>query len=352
MLLKKREHGTELRKKRIVTYAVISSIAVAFIIIMIGMSFYKHRISEIGNRNAAVHDTFKFHYVMIAEGADDLFWDAVCQGAQDEGRKQNAYIERLESNLSVNYALSDLLKIAIASRVDGIIIEPNGDAEIKRLINEADDAGIPVITVLKDEPQSSRKSFVGVSSYDQGQAYGKQVAEMVKDGRKKVTVLLNSDSRDTSQNIIYTGICEAVNQLDAEVSTATINTENTFSSEEVIRNILMDTVNPTDVLVCMTADDTLSAYQAIVDYNKVGLIDIIGYYDSDLILNAIKMDNIHSTLVVDARQMGAYCVEALTEFRKTKHVSDFYSVDTSIISKNNVDEYIDARNQGTAADQE
>jgi ribose transport system substrate-binding protein len=102
----------------------------------------------------------------------------------------------------------------------------------------------------------------------------------------------------------------------------------------------MDKENPPDVLVCLTAIDTLNANQAVVDYNKVGEIDIIGYYDSEIILHAIQKNIVHSTMTIDANKMGAYCVEALTEYRDTGRVSDYYSVDISIINADNVDDYI------------
>jgi ribose transport system substrate-binding protein len=239
------------------------------------------------------------------------------------------------------------MQIAIASKVDGIIIEPNGDNRITSLINKAEREGIPVITVFKDAPLSNRISFVGVSSYDQGQVYGKQVAEVVKEGKRKVTVLLNSDNKDTSQDIVYSSIRETVADSDAEVKAATVNSQNTFSLEEDIRNIIMDTENPPDVLVCLNSVDTLCAYQAIVDYNKVGDIDIIGYYNSDLILNAIEKKIIHSTMVIDAKQMGSYCAAALTEYRKTKRVSNNFSVDISVITSENVQKYINDRNSET-----
>jgi ribose transport system substrate-binding protein len=110
-----------------------------------------------------------------------------------------------------------------------------------------------------------------------------------------------------------------------------------------IRNIIMDTKNPPDVLICLTAVDTLCAYQAIVDYNKVGQIEIIGYYDSDLILSAIDKEIIHSTMAINAEQMGAYCVQALSEYRETKHVSNYFTVDINIINEKNVQKYINAR---------
>ena len=232
------------------------------------------------------------------------------------------------------------MKIAIASKVDGIILEPNGEENIGDLINEADDAGIPVITVFKDVPGSKRKSFIGINGYNQGQAYSKQVNELINEGKNKITVLLNSDGTNTSQNVIYSSILESIANKNVVVESAIVNTQSTFSSEEDIRNIIMDKENPPDVLVCLTAADTICAYRAVVDYNKVGEIDIIGYYDSDIILTAIENNIVHSTMTIDANKMGAYCVEALTEYRKTKRVSDYYSVDISVINKENVKDYM------------
>lgn len=329
-----------IRKNRVISIATICSIAVGFIIILIGMTYYKYRISDLGIADISNYQIYKYHYALISEEADEPFWEAIYQGALEKGKEQETYVEKIGSNLSITYSLNDLMEIAIASKVDGIIIEPNGEDSITELINKAEKAKIPVITVLKDAPQSNRKSFVGINSYNQGQAYGKQVQEVVEKGKHKITVLLNSDSNDASQNIIYSSITEAVRDKNVEVEAATVNTQSTFGSEEDIRNIIMDTQNPPEVLVCLTAIDTLCAYQAVVDYNKVGDIDIIGYYDSDLILTAIEKNIIHSTMTIDAKKMGALCVEALTEYRKTERVSDYFSVDISVINADNVLEYI------------
>ncbi|MGB4659882.1 MAG: substrate-binding domain-containing protein [Mobilitalea sp.] len=333
----------KLKKNRVISAATLSSVAVGIIIILIGMSYYKYRISELGITDTADYQKYEYHYAIISEEADVDFWEAIYQGALEKGKEQNIYVEKIGSNLSIDYTLYDLMKIAITSKVDGIILEPNGDADIVELINEASDAGIPVITVMKDEPNSKRKSFVGINTYNQGQAYSKEVLKMIDDGKRKIMVLLNADSSDTADNaqtVIYSSIIESVGSRRADIESTIVNTQSTFSSEEDIRNIIMDKTDPPDVLVCLTAVDTICARQAVVDYNKVGEIDIIGYYDSDIILRAIQKNIVHSTMTIDARQMGAYCVEALTEFRETSRVSDYYSVDISVIDKDNVADYI------------
>lgn len=335
---KKVDKATGSKKYRIISIATIMSISVGIIIIVMGMAYYKYRIADLGITDMDDYDEYDLHFAIISEEEDAPFWEEIYQGALEKGKENNIYVEKIGSNLSVKYSLEDLMKISIASKVDGIILEPNGDESIIELINEADVAGIPVITVLRDEPQSNRISFVGINSYTQGQAYGKQVVRIIDEGKKNITVLLNN--KDTRQSVIYSSILGMVGSRAVEVRSEVISTESTFSSEEDIRKIIVDKENPPDALVCLTAKDTLSAQQAVVDYNKVGQIDIIGYYDSELILRAIEKNIVHSTMTIDAGQMGAYCVEALMEYRETNNVSDYYSVDISVITKENVDDYI------------
>lgn len=329
-----------IKKNKVIMLSAIISISVGLLIIFVGMTLYRNRINDLGAEDNQKYNKYKYHYALISEEADAPFWEAIYSAALDRGKEMNIYVERIGSSLPSAYPLGDLMKIAIASKVDGIIIEPNGEEEITELINAADDAGIPVVTILNDEPKSKRKSFVGVNSYNQGQIYGKQVLEVIGEGKKYVKVLLNSDSNNPGMNVIDSGIREMVAGLDVQVESVYVNTQSTFSSEEDIRNIIKDTQNPIEVLVCLTAIDTRCAYQAVVDYNKVGEIDIIGYYDSDLILSAIQKEIIHSTMTIDTKQMGAFCVDAMNEYMQTGQVSDYFSVDIYAINNSNIKDYI------------
>lgn len=329
------------KKNRIISLAAIISITAGCLILVIGMSYYKYQLSKLKIQDLTNYPKYKYHYALITEEEDEPFWEAIYKGALDKGKEQNVYVEKMGNNLSVPYSMIDMMKIAITSKVDGIIIEPNGQEDVTELINQAEDAGIPVVTVLKDAPKSSRKSFIGINTYNQGQAYGKEIMDLVNEGKRKVTVMINSNNKDIMQNIIYSNIVDAVRYRKVKVDAVIVNTQSTFSSEEDIRKIIMD--NPPDVLVCLTAVDTICAYQAVIDYNKVGDIDIIGYYDSDLILYAIDKNIIHSTMTIDAKKMGAYCVEALTEYKNTDMVSDYFSVDIGVIDKNNIQNYINKK---------
>jgi ribose transport system substrate-binding protein len=117
--------------------------------------------------------------VLISDNRKSYFWKSVYEGAKD-ALNENSYIEMLGNNLSMEYSTADLMRIAINSKVDGIILEADESAEITELINEANDADIPVITAVNDNNTSTRKSFVGVNSYNLGLAYGQQVCNIEK----------------------------------------------------------------------------------------------------------------------------------------------------------------------------
>lgn len=341
----------KVKRNRVISIATISSIVVGILLIILGMTYYKYQISELGITETTNYQDYKYHYAIISEEEGEEYWDEIYQGALKKGKEVNAYVEEIGSNLSISYSLYDLMKIAIASRVDGIILEPNGDENIVNMIDYADSLGIPVVTVLKDASHSDTKlpvkriSYVAINSYKQGQAYAVQVLDTIKEGRNNITVLMNENKTDLSQEMIYSSILETIGSRKVTVKSASINTTSAFSSAEDIRNIIMDENNPPDVLVCLNTVDTLCAYQAVVDYNKVGEIAIIGYYSSDMILRAIDKNIVQSTMTFDAEQMGAYCVEALNEYRKTKNVSEYYSLDISVINKYNVREYLEQNSE-------
>jgi len=69
-------------------------------------------------------------------------------------------------------------------------------------------------------------------------------------------------------------------------------------------------------------------------------MDIIGYYCSATTLKAIDRDVIQASISVDTNQMGKYCVDALDEYITTGHVSEYLSVDISLITHENVEEYM------------
>lgn len=144
---------------------VIAGILVVLFLTLVTSSYYQNVLKQVGEDGGEDGNEYRYHCVMIVEDSDMPFWKDVYESIREAAREHNALVELMGKSLSSTIEMESLMDMAIASRVDGIILEYTGGHKIDERINEADKAGIPVVTVLKDAPDTSRISFVGVNDY-------------------------------------------------------------------------------------------------------------------------------------------------------------------------------------------
>ena len=284
------------------------------------------------------------YYVMIVEDRKSDFWQEVYNGAYNAGLEENIYVDLLGSHLSQNYNKYELMEIAIYSDVDGIIVAADESMRMTGLIDLAVANDIPVVTLYGDNPNSTRCSYVGVGNYELGREYGRQVLELAGEKSVSAAVLVSTQTNDTSQNIVWSGIQETIlqeNDKDADIRLSLISVDDSsnFTVEESIRDIFMKESLP-DIIICLNAVNTTCLYQALIDYNKVGEISILGYYDNDTILKGIHRNVITSTIVIDTNQMGKYCIDALTEYKQFGNTSEYFMADITLIDKENISDFM------------
>ncbi|MCI7190234.1 MAG: substrate-binding domain-containing protein [Lachnospiraceae bacterium] len=332
-------------KKSNFTLILVATTLFVVVTSIIGIGFFRFYMNHF--KETEDETRYQRYYALITEERKSSFWQSVYQGAYEAGVKENAYVEMLGSNLSTTYSREDLMRIAIDSGVDGIIVEADETKQMAELINEAVDAGIPVVTLYGDSTQSNRISFVGVGSYNLGREYGRQILQIAEEQEKdrvKVSVLVNSYTQNSSQNILCSGIQETVENAnksgtDIEITLVSVDNTNAFSVEESIRDIFMEDELP-DIIICLNELNTTCVYQAVVDYNKVGQVNILGYYDSETIIKAIDRNVIYATVSVDTEQMGQFCIDALTEYYEYGNTSQYFTADIAFINKDNVSRYL------------
>lgn len=336
-------------------------------VILSAMLFFWRTSSGFERENESVYETYSRHYAMITGRDDSDLWDRVYESALEEGKTRGVYVERFGENLAVEYDRNKLLELAIQASVDGIIVPGDEDEETVALLDEAVEKGIPVVTVLRDSTGSLRQCFVGNNSYNLGQEYGRQILEILSKrdeepayrtkadgdeltfqmgGSANVLVLVDESRMDTSQNLILLGIRETLERSLGEdhmvsVDTKLVDNTRSFSSEESIRDIFLNSGELPDILICLSEVHTRCAYQAAVDYNKVGTVQMLGFYDSDAILDAVAKNIIYSTIALDTDQMGRLCVEALDEYVETGYTNGYMAVNTQLIDAEEAERLVD-----------
>lgn len=330
------------KTKRYYIYtAAFLAIVLLMILTVIGWRYYVRKLEGNGIEQLTGGTLYERHYAMIPDDADSGLWQEIYDSARETAEQNQAYVELFADWAAGDYTPLEYMEIAIAAQVDGIIIKPDGTRKMRDMINQAETAGIPVITVLDDDIASSRKSFVGINSYQLGTTYGRQILECVDENTEKITVFLNAN--ESGKERIFKELNETVlHELPQEqrekmsIEPLTISNISTFYTEDVIRELISNEESRPDILVCTSEIDSVCAYHAMIDYNLVGDFHMIGYYQSDTMLDAIEKGTVPMAITMNAQQIGASSVEALEEYYEMGHVSDYHTVDLSIITRTNV----------------
>lgn len=329
-----------MKKKRTNLALALLIAGILIVVYLTGESYYN---GLTGKSSAQQEEQriYQYKYDMIVDSPDSSFWQAVYVSAQKWAEKNDALLELKGSGKKTGYDKLDHMNMSIASRADGIILQYSGESGLEAKIDEAEQEGIPVVTVMGDSVRSKRQSFVGVSDYQLGSAYGETVAEYVTEDTKRILILLKKNIDDMNQSQIYTQISNAAQAKASSFEQIQVTGRNllstgTFETEEAVTDIFQQKDTIPDILVCMDEETTECARQAVLDFNLAGKVTIIGYYSSEDILAAVEKGVIAVTCDVDTEQLGRYSVEALTEYHKEGRTNSYYNVDIRFLDKNAV----------------
>ncbi|RHR25869.1 sugar ABC transporter substrate-binding protein [Clostridium sp. AF19-22AC] len=311
---------------------------------------------SLGDNGTEEEKSYDYHIAMIGgSSSKDDFWNSIYEGARAQGEKYSMYVENFGAGLSSDYSCKELLQMAIAAKVDGIIIRADGSEDTNKLIQEAadDEVPIPVITILEDNPNSKRLSFVTANDYRLGELYGERVVKLIgkqdqtvekaSDRAVRIAVMTGQKEEESTPNLLYSGIRDYVTKKvpgeEIVWSTSASGSGGEFESEETIRDILLGEEERPDMIVCLNAADTISACQCVIDYNLVGKVSIIGYYTSSEILDGIQKGIIDSTIVIETEEIGRAGIDGLNDYFQKGYVSEYLQVDSRLITQENIDDY-------------
>ncbi|MBU5479531.1 substrate-binding domain-containing protein [Eubacterium sp. MSJ-13] len=328
-------------KKKISSIMVLSTVIVLIFVLGFGYIWTVQR-GVVKKSDKGNITEYSRHFAMIAQDYSGEFWNSVYESAKEYADKKGIFIEKIGENLSNGYTISDYMKICMAAKVDGIIIEPDGSKEIESLINKAAKFGIPVVTVINDAPDTKRVSFIGINTYQMGQVYAKEISSLMDKRTRRVYIL--TEKNTAKNDIIFAQIKSALLQgigsrINISVEPYYIEDKAAFDIEEGIRNLFLNKAKLPDIVVSLSETASECVCQAAIDYNKVGRVKIVNYYSSTSTLKAIKKGIVSKTIELDEKQLGENSVQALSDYIDSGHVSDYISVDMNVISKKNISDY-------------
>ena len=131
------------------------------------------------------------HIGVFLPSPGSLFFDEIREGAEAAASEYNVGL----SFHSIDTDDSEFL-FARYSGIDGAIIYPYGDeAEMRRCMDELEEAGIPVVLIERGVPSDWPFTFVGTNNFDMGRRIGALVGTLIDDPMRLTVVYSEKSPR-------------------------------------------------------------------------------------------------------------------------------------------------------------
>lgn len=203
------------------------------------------------------------------------------------------------------------LRNTILTEPDGIITAGAFDtAEMEQVIQEAEDAGIPVVIIDSDLSETARSAYVGTNNYEAGVVAGEDLVEAT-DGRAQVGVVI-SELKAANQRERLEGLYDV---LKDEPNIKVLEVMECHSNYlELARKVpLMLKENPQMNALCFLEGRAGSALSNILEqeFDAGGNLQVVAFDNSDAILDCVSRGIYHSTIIQKRFEEGYKAVETL-----------------------------------------
>lgn len=257
-----------------------------------------------------------FRLVLITKELDTPFWDKVKTSAFEAAANHDSRIEMWGSYSQNEKDFLKNVEIAIASKVDGIIVQGLDTAEFKQLaMYKATENGIPIITVANDVPinESLRKTYVGSNHYEAGQMIARQLLSDM--GFAGKVILMTEDRQEDFQRARLNGILEVLrNYPDIHTEIVASGTK----KEQVVKatNEVLNNIPEVRAFITTTANNASAIIQGIEKRTRVENYYIYSFDDSTETQKLVQQGKIDAIISQSPEDMGKLSVDLMVSWLK------------------------------------
>jgi ribose transport system substrate-binding protein len=303
------------------------------------------------------HSTKEVFY-LIATNVNLPYWQTAAAGF-NRAAEQYKVTAKVVGPDSYDPAgeLAELRK-AIAAKPAGILISVADAAVVQPGIDEAVNAGIPVITMDSDAAGSRRLFFIGTNNLEAGRLGGKRVIEKLG-GKGNVVFFTLAGQPNTDERL--KGFKEIIaTRPDIHIiDVVDIKGDARNAFDWTQSSMALTGPKKIDAFICLEASSGKVVADAV---KRAGGGRLVLAWDVDQdTLNAIKAGTIDATIAQKPYTMGYFGLKALDEVfhAPPKALGKDYSADsfapypafvdtgTSLVDQSNVDLYLAGQSEGT-----
>jgi ribose transport system substrate-binding protein len=303
------------------------------------------------------HDSDE-HYYLVAANLQVPYWQTAGAGFSKAASQLRVRADYVGPDIYDPKAERQAFEDAVAKKPTGIIVAVLDPAMMKDPIDRAIAAGIPVITLDSDAPESKRLFFVGTNNYLAGFMGGKRLAQELKD---KGNVVVFSMPEQTNLADRLRGYRDAVASHSGIKIDRVIDIKGdprvAFDTTTLILGTEKDKV---DAFVCLEAQAGKEVALVLNNYNVHNKVVMAMDTDADT-LDWIQKGVIAATIAQKPYTMsyvGLHLLDDLYHNKPSPLDSDwshnsfapvpaFVDTGTALIDKSNVEAFKQAKSSAT-----
>ncbi len=249
-------------------------------------------------------------YFFVAANIQLPYWQEAQAGFRDAGRGMGVNVEFVgPTSYSPEEELA-AFRQAVAANPSGILVAPAQPDLFNKEIDAAVEAGIPVICVDTDAPESKRLLFIGTDNVEAGRDSGRRMAEIL---RGRAQVVLIEVSGQLNQQERRQGVEEVFKRYPDIKIIKTIDDKGDprIANDEVAR--MLEAKTQIDGILCLEATGGPGAAEALHRLEMDGKIPIVAMDKSPETLDWIERGSIAATVAQKSYTMAFYGLRLLDD---------------------------------------
>lgn len=274
------------------------------------------------------------HIVLIAQELDNPFWRTVEKGASEAAASRGMKIDYL-GPIRINPAeQKSLLEKSIAAKPDALLIQGIKEPQYDRLISQAIDQGIPVITLDADEPESRRLTYVGTDNREAGRRMGELVARAAV-GKGRIGVIIGSEQAENQQQRLegFRAAIASTPQFEIiDIRASNISRIQAAKQAEA----MLKQYPAIQTMVGFSALDAAGIVEGVKAAHRDGML-VFGFDDIAATRQGITEGAIKASIVQQPHEIGAVAVQLLASHflggkLPQQHVTGTYILDATTLT--------------------
>ncbi len=278
------------------------------------------------------------NFTLVSPLVGHPYWVSVEDGmkaANEEYGVNTQYVGPTEINIDEQIKA---METAMATGSDGIITMALDPAAFEPVIARATEAGIPVVLIDTDAPDSTRDYYAGTSNYQAGYEAGLAMIEATG-GEANIGIITGAINA-ANLNERIDGFMDAIADESGMTVLATEPSDTDLLKATEKAQSMLQTYPEMDAMFGVSATDVQGAAKVVVERGLAGEVALVGFDDLDDTLQYIRDGVVYATAVQRPFEMGRLGVELLVQIVEGNAPAEKI-VDTgiTIVTADNVDSY-------------